>query len=364
MLIVYVPGVVVSNGTYAFTVAGNATVSKIIGGYGEPVPLGVPVQLVQGDELEILVGSGGGTATVVQTSRAPGGPLHAMTLTTDGTWATSVTLGLDTGSTAFASNRSDAWTLTSQVVQTYSPQSFQFAQSIVAESGSTPTPVSSIAVSLGFVVCGICELPGHHVVTEVGVCFASGRCAHEPPAWTSVFDLDGLSFLYFDGTIEAAPGVTVSSLGVVANANARCAFAFFLDGPNARLNGAPYPPPLGRRLLADNATFAQFSWGDSNTAPQSAAVLVASFDPSGQPISAGVTRRRSVPARPLPGRVALQRAAVRARHRRRLRAAHRRGGNRHRSRLSLPCFQLFGGLTRHGLVALSKIKAVKRKEKL
>lgn len=81
------------------------------------------------------------------------------------------------------------------------------------------------------------------------------------------------------GKIQVAPGVTVSSIGVVSNANALCSYAFFVDSVSAQLNGAPYPPQSSRRLFdvaADTASIFAAS----------AVTITLSFDASGQPISA------------------------------------------------------------------------------
>ena len=49
--------------------------------------------------------------------------------------------------------------------------------------------------------------------------------------WYSVFALDGISFSVFPGTlVNAAPGLNVTSFGVIVNQNTRCSLPIFLDG--------------------------------------------------------------------------------------------------------------------------------------
>ena len=75
-------------------------------------------------------------------------------------------------------------------------------------------------------------------------------------------------------------------MGIVANANSQCVYAFFLDGANAQLNGAHCQPA---------GTFATlFSTGDSNGGKTN---VVANFDASGAPTS---VTANGVPFLPVP----------------------------------------------------------------
>lgn len=123
------------------------------------------------------------------------------------------------------------------------------------------------------------------------VTFTAWYPSNSTNSWTSVFSMGGVSLSIHPTPIVAAPGVSVSSIGVVMNQNTGCSFAFFLDGTQALLNGAPYPPypqtyptnastTTGRRLLqaaAPSPAAATFMPGGVPV------VVVVSFSASGQP---------------------------------------------------------------------------------
>lgn len=108
-----------------------------------------------------------------------------------------------------------------------------------------------------------------------------------PPFWTadpkstinlSVFDADGISLTIFPGTVQAAPGVNITGLGVLSNQNSGCNFAFFLDGASrgaaTLLFGSAYP-----------------------ATPNNLASIVASFDAAGAPTA---TDGAGTPFAPVP----------------------------------------------------------------
>ena len=99
-----------------------------------------------------------------------------------------------------------------------------------------------------------------------------------PPSWFSVFHGSGISLSIHPAPIDAADGVRASSLGIVMNEASSCSIAFFLDGRNATLNGAPYPAAASRRLLQQAAAPAAAFMPGSGIA-----TVVVSFDASGMP---------------------------------------------------------------------------------
>ena len=75
------------------------------------------------------------------------------------------------------------------------------------------------------------------------------------PSWSVVFDLDGLAFTAFPDALLAAPGLLVSSLGVVSNANGQsvgCNAPFYLFQPS------------GSRASLANGARQYASWGYEN----------------------------------------------------------------------------------------------------
>lgn len=220
--------------------------------------------------------TGSGFITITLLTIAPVGPIHSFSFVPGPSNGPPV--GVDTGFGILPA--ANAWTLASGSV-------LQYGVGVVLYSGVTSTAVSNISVRM----------------TE----YAGG-----PEPWVSVYDLDGVSLSLHVGTITAAPGVTVSSMGVVSNGNAKCSSAFFLDGASARLNGAPYPPPPPSRRLLD-AVAANTAASIHTQYP----TFVVSFDAGGTPVSvADAFGAACVPAHSLPRRSGW-RAAVRTRRRRR-----------------------------------------------
>lgn len=100
------------------------------------------------------------------------------------------------------------------------------------------------------------------------------------PGFYQLLNLGGLSLTLNPRPGAVAPGVVPSSLLLLSNnapGSSSCARAVFFDAAPA-LNGAAYPAPAGRRLLAASPSFASF-------APGAPATIVFSLDATGLPVS-------------------------------------------------------------------------------